>query len=146
MGSISVLGGIQPDEWFLCFHTKAAGRFMSLLAMGKFKHVSAFGYYPRHRRWLIYSVNLTGVDLAMYNDSTDLAYIVAYTRDAVCVRFAARSGRRKLHSRLGFYCVPAIKNLIGLSCLAVTPGGLYRAVIRNGGVLCDGWRQRAAGS
>ena len=137
MGEVRVNGGVQPDEWWLCFHTTAAGPWTSFLAFGKFKHVSAFAYYPGHHKWLLYSVNLTGVHLALF-DASDVHYLIAYSRDAVCVRFKLRAARwNGVLSRLAFYCVPAIKHLIGLRCVAFTPDQLYRAVMKHGGMLVE---------
>jgi hypothetical protein len=59
--------------------------------------------------------------------------IVAQTTNCTVVKFYRRYQPFALSSRLGFYCVPAVKQLLGLSCVAVTPDGLYRHLINNGG-------------
>ena len=34
--------------------------------------------------------------------------------------------------RLGMWCVPAVKHLLGLRCVAMTPKGLHDYLLRNG--------------
>ena len=42
MEPIEPIGAAEPAEWFVVFHPEASSRRLSALAMGRFKHVSAF--------------------------------------------------------------------------------------------------------
>ena len=131
---------IEPDYWNVVFHPSEA--ILPRLVLGRFQHVSAFTYIPGFSGWILYDVQWGGVRIAMFSK---VAHLVAYTRGCTVVKFARRYDHMPLYTRLGFYCVPAIKHLIGLSCVAVSPDGLYRAVIANGGeVISEPERPAAA--
>jgi hypothetical protein len=130
---------VEPSEWFVVFHRKSTNRVLSFLAFGEFKHVSAFGYYAGFKAWLIYDVQWRGTRLLMIPHSEDGKQIIAgWTDDCEIVKIARGEKRSALSSRIGLYCVSAIKHLIGLRCVAVTPSDLYRHILRNGGMLIDG--------
>ena len=131
---------IEPDYWNVVFHPSEG--ILPRLVLGRFQHVSAFTYIPGFAGWILYDVQWGGVRIAMFSK---VAHLVAYTRGCTVVKFTCRYDHMPLYTRLGFYCVPAIKHLIGLSCVAVSPDGLYRAVIANGGeVISEPERPTAA--
>src|SRR6516162_10794908 len=124
---------IEPDYWNVVFH-KSEG-ILPRLVLGRFQHVSAFTYIPGFSGWILYDVQWAGVRIAMLSK---VAHLVAYTRNCTVVKFTRRYDHMPLYTRFGFYCVPAIKHLLGLSCVAVSPDGLYRHLIRHGGELISG--------
>ena len=131
---------IEPDYWNVVFHPSETR--VAELTLGRFQHVSAFTYIAGFSGWLLYDVQWGGVRIAMLGK---VAHLVAYTRNCTVVKFSRRYDHMPLVTRAGFYCVPAIKHLIGLSCVAVSPDGLYRAVIANGGeVISEPERPTAA--
>ena len=123
---------IEPDYWNVVFH-KSEG-ILPRLVLGRFQHVSAFTYIPGFSGWILYDVQWAGVRIAMLSK---VAHLVAYTRNCTVVKFTRRYDHMPLYTRFGFYCVPAIKHLLGLSCVAVSPDGLYRALIANGGTIIN---------
>ena len=123
---------IEPTYWNVCFHP--AKGFWPRLVLGRFQHVSAFTYIPGFSGWILYDVQWSGVRIAMLSK---VAHLVAYTRGCTVIKFTRRYDHMPFYTRLGFYCVPAIKHLIGLSCVAVTPDGLYRSIIDNGGIILN---------
>src|ERR1700694_4615256 len=139
--------GAEPDEWFVVFHTKTSGRWLRILACGRFKHVSAFAYCAGFNAWLLYDTQLSGTRLMLLNHG-DVAkgMIAAYAEDCVIVKITKRPllKRLGLSSRLFFYCVPSIKSLIGVRCAAIFPDALYRHIIRSGGIVIDGNAKTAA--
>ena len=126
---------IEPDYWNVVFHPSEG--ILPRLVLGCFQHVSAFTYIPGTGAWLLYDCQWGGVRLALI---PRLNVLVAYTRDCAVIKFDRRYQPFALASRWGFYCVPAIKQLLGLSCVAATPDGLYRHLIRHGGELISGQR------
>ena len=131
---------IEPDYWNLVFHPSES--ILPRLTFGRFQHVSAFTYIPGVAAWIMIDCQWGGVRIAAI---PRINMLVAYTRGCAVIKFDRRYQRFALSSRLGFYCVPAIKHLIGLSCVAVSPDGLYRAVIANGGeVISEPERPTAA--
>ena len=126
---------IVPSYWNVVFHPSLTR--LNRLVLGRFQHVSAFTYIPGTGAWLLYDCQWGGVRLALI---PRINVLVAYTRGCAVVKFDRRYERFALASRLGYYCVPAIKQLLGLSCVAATPDGLYRHLIANGGELISGQR------
>ena len=139
MDSYELPDAIEPTYWNLVFHpseTRAAK-----ILLGRFAHVSAFTYVPGFSAWILYDCQWGGVRIGLI---PRVNVLVAYTRGATVIKFDRRYQRFALASRFGFYCVPAIKQLLGLSCVAATPDALYRYLIRNGGELISGQRVDAS--
>ena len=135
---------IEPDYWNVVFHPSEsrAARFF----LGRFQHVSAFTYIPGFRAWLMYDAQWRGTRLLVVSERALEAYI-GYMRDCAIVKFDRADRHPALPGRLvffGFYCVPAIKSLLGLSCVAATPDALYRHLINNGGILLNGYHSSSA--
>jgi hypothetical protein len=121
--------GFEPSYWNVVFHP-SKGRLARLL-LGRFQHVSAFAYVPGWRVWVIYDCQWGGTRISFVSHGT---LIVPVIRNCNVVKFDRVYKPMVLASRFGFYCVPAIKSLLGLSCVAATPDGLYRHLINNGGI------------
>ena len=124
---------IEPIYWNVVFHPSVTR--LDRLLLGRFRHVSAFTYIPGVGAWIMVDCQWGGMRIAFI---PRLAVLVAYTRGCAVVKFDRRYERFALASRFGFYCVPAIKQLLGLSCVAATPDALYRHLIKNGGELISG--------
>jgi hypothetical protein len=127
--------GFEPSYWNVVFHPSKSR--LARLLLGSFDHVSAFAYVPGFRVWVIYDCQWGGTRISFVSHGT---LIVPFIRDCSVVRFDRVYQPMVLASRLGFYCVPAIKSLLGLSCVAATPDALYRHLINNGGMLLNGQR------
>ena len=130
-----ICDAIEPDYWNVVFHPSET-RFNRIL-LGRFQHVSAFTYVPGVAAWIMIDCQWGGVRIALI---PRINILVAYTRGCTVIKFDRRYQKFALASRLGYYCVPAIKQLLGLSCVAATPDGLYRHLIRHGGELISGQR------
>jgi hypothetical protein len=73
-----------------------------------------------------------------------LGVFARYTKDCAVIKFYRQHQHLDLIGRIGFYCVPAIKQLLGLPCVAATPDALYRHLIKHGGVQIHGRVDAAA--
>ena len=124
---------IEPSYWNVVFHPSQSR--LNRLLLGRFQHVSAFTYIPGVGAWIMIDCQWGGMRIALI---PRINILVAYTRNCTVIKFDRRYQRFALASRFGFYCVPAIKQLLGLSCVAATPDGLYRYLINNGGELISG--------
>jgi hypothetical protein len=142
MDQVAIPSAIEPNEWFVVFHTKSLSPVLSFLAFGERKHVSAFGYCPGLKVWLLYDVQWGGTRIMLL----DKAAIMEWTRGCDVLKIARVNHRMGLSSRIGLYCVSAVKHLIGLVCVAVTPDQLYRHIIRHGGILISEPKQSPAAS
>ena len=146
MDAIRLPAAIEPDEWFVVFHRHTPSRLLALIALGCFKHVSAFAYCPGFKLWLLYDTSLSGTRIVLLSHGEIAkASLVKYTNNCAIVKIASRRVHMGWSSRLAFYCVPAVKHLIGLRCVAMRPDALYRQILRSGGVPIHGCDQHRAG-
>src|SRR5215831_4734756 len=123
---------VEPDYWNVVFHPSASR--LARVFFGCFQHVSAFTYVPGFAGWILYDVQWGGVRIMVL---LRVAALVEYTKGCTVIKFSRRHSHMPIASRVGFYCVPAIKHLLGLSCVAAFPDGLYRALIDNGGIIIN---------
>ena len=133
MDTIALPDAIEPSYWNVVFHPSQTR--LDRLLLGRFRHVSAFTYIPGVAAWVMVDCQWGGMRIAFI---PRIAVLVAYTRGCTVIKFDRRYQKFALASRLGYYCVPAIKQLLGLSCVAATPNGLYRHLIKHGGELISG--------
>jgi hypothetical protein len=134
---------IEPDVWVVAFHRTAASRWLHWLAIGPHKHVSAHAWVSDLRLWVIFDLRLDGTHLVLLPDSEAADRLLAdriADADLVVMPRKRRRGRPVLAP---FYCVPAIKHLLGLSCGALRPTALLRHCLESGGQRVDGTRYSA---
>jgi hypothetical protein len=131
MHPVDLPATIEPMQWNLVFHRRALNRWLAWLTPGRFKHVAAFAYLPGVRLWLGYDVQWSGTRIVLM----DKAAVMAWTRGCAVVEVAVTRQPMGASSRLGFYCVNAVKHLVGVKCIAATPDQLYRHILSHGGRL-----------
>lgn len=144
MDAISLPNGFEPVDWFVVFHPTASSRCLGWLALGHFKHVSAFAYIPGFKAWLIYDVARAGTRLLLLpGDANGKAELVRYTRGCSLIKISRRANSSLF--RFGFFCTTSICHLLGLTCVA-RPDALWRLCLRNGGQLIDGQQPASGGA
>jgi hypothetical protein len=127
----------QPVNWMLVFDREASCWWASAMALGRFKHVRAFGYVPFLHVWVFFDPHLAGTEVVIAADGEPAqALIQRWIVNADVIRMPARRDGRRRMAVLGF-CVPTIKRLMGLRCGALRPDGLHRYCLRNGGERFD---------
>lgn len=129
---------VEPVLWNVVFHPEAATPWLNRLPIGKFKHVSAFTYLPGLKGWLIYDVQLSSTRMVVLPDLDASLDIIARMTEGCEVIAMRRETADASTGRLGFWCVPAIKHLLGLRSSALRPDSLRRDCLRNGGQLIHG--------
>jgi hypothetical protein len=133
MDSYELPDAIEPNYWNVVFHPSENA--LARWCLGRFGHVSAFAYVPGVGVWIVYDCQWGGTRISFV---PRVKILIAYTRGCAVVKMDRLYKPMILMSRIGFYCVPAIKNLLGLSCVAVTADGLYRHLLDHGGTLING--------
>lgn len=130
----------QITEWNLAFWP--VGRYpLAWLVPGRFKHVAAFGYSHACRTWVLYDVTLAGTEVYVLPDGqASLATIADWTAGCSILTIKGRAqSAHPLLGRLGFWCVPAMKHLLGIRSGAVLPTQLWGSCLRNGAkIVIDG--------
>jgi hypothetical protein len=121
----------QPCSWLLVFHTSTSLPRLDRWLPGRFKHVSAIGYVDEGDVWLIYDVHHLGTAVrAVIGDAGRLLAARVLSANGV-LRVPVRRDRCLL-PRLAFWCVPAMKHLVGSRSGALRPDALWRDLVRDG--------------
>jgi hypothetical protein len=125
----------QPIRWQLCFDPEAQSR-IALMIPGRFKHVRAFGFVPVQDVWIFYDVTMAGTVLraARNNSAAADRLLWSWTRGCEVLGIAPQ-GISRLPK--GFWCVTAMKHLIGLNTGALRPDALYRDCLAKGAQTLD---------
>lgn len=135
MRPVSFPVAIEPVQWNVVFHPTAATAWMNRIPIGRFKHVSAFAYLAGLKGWVIYDVQLGATRIMVLPDIPQSMDVIRRLIDGCDVISMVRKEGGSTSWRLGFWCVPAIKHLIGLRSGALRPDVLRRDCLRNGGTI-----------
>ena len=129
--------GIEARRWTVVFHRKAENRFFAVIALGRFKHVSAFAWIPELGIWTFYDVGFRRTRVTHFADGQGARQAIGAVMAGNCgVTIEARNDNLPL-MRAGFFCTTAIKHLIGLRSGALRPDRLYRHLVAQGGIISD---------
>lgn len=132
-----VLKAAEPARWTIVFHRQAESRFFAALAMGHFKHVSAFAWLPDARVWLHYDLGFARTRIiALPDTAASKAYLTRVITGNAIVTMKVATDARPIF-RLGLFCTSAVKHLVGLRCGALRPDALFASCLRHGGELSD---------
>lgn len=138
---------VEPVQWNVVFHRKAMTRWSSLIAMGQFKHVSAFAYLAGLKGWVLFDVQFARLRIVILPDTFDSRVIIGQVmKGNSVVLISRREGGGIRFFRFGFFCTTAIKHLLGLRGSTLRPDALFRSCLANGGELLDDTRPTGAGS
>jgi hypothetical protein len=133
-----------PDQWLLIFETKSH-RMVERLCPGRFKHVCAAGYVAAIDTWMVYSVELDGTKVGAFRPGKDFNdwLAIAVARAGV---LRVKAGKPGWMPWLTFWCVPAVKHLVGIHGGALWPDQLWRYCIANGAEIVADADARVASS
>lgn len=123
---------VEPTQWNVVFHPVAATPWMNRLPIGRFKHVSAFAYLAGLKGWLIYDVQMGSTRIIVLPDLDASMQIIGKLTDGCDILSIDRREGGSTGGRLGFWCVPAVKHLIGIRSGALRPDRLYDDLLLNG--------------
>jgi hypothetical protein len=130
----------SPSRWLLVFNCKATNWFYRLIAMGRYKHVRAFGYVADCDVYVFYDVQpLEGTTIQIARGDAARRLMLEWTIDADVLAVES-SVSREIRWPVPFLCTTTIASLIGLRCVALTlrPDALYRHCLRNGATVVHG--------
>jgi hypothetical protein len=128
---------IEARRWTVVFHRKAENRFFSLIALGHFKHVSAFAWLPDLGIWTYYDVGFRRTRIVHLADGVAAhAYIAAVVKGNCVVTVDVRTDALPL-IRWGMFCTSGIAHLLGMKSGTLRPDAFFRLLVANGGVVTD---------
>ena len=124
--------GIEARRWTIVFHRKAENWFFSAIALGRFKHVSAFAWLPELGIWVFYDVGFRRTRLMHMADGVHAHAAIAAVVEGNEVLTVDVADASLPLMRAGLFCTTAIKHLIGLRSGALRPDALYRHLVAHG--------------
>lgn len=128
------LADCEPTDWFVVFHPETTKWWIRWLAMGRFKHVSCFGFVERAQTWVFYDFHVDRARIYAVGDHESNAVLGYYSKDTVIVRMARPFlAEVKTNFPIGGWCVPAVAHIVGLRTCALRPDALFRQCLANGG-------------
>lgn len=120
----------SPSQWLVIFETKSHW-LVEKFCPGRFKHVCAAGYVEAIDTWLVYSVELDGTKVGAFRPGADFnAWLGIVVANAGVLR--VKAGQAGMQPWFAFWCVPAVKHLVGIRGGALLPDQLWRYCIANG--------------
>jgi hypothetical protein len=123
----------SPVVWNLVFEHKPVG-WWSHLALGRYKHVRAYGYVPFLHIWQFVDVGLSGFEVFVAADGPAANAVISVWIASADVIAMRKVSRGTLRMPVFGFCVPAMKRLIGLHTRSLRPDSFYRDCLRAGGV------------
>jgi hypothetical protein len=129
--------GIEARRWTVVFHRKAENRFFDVIAMGEFKHVSAFAFIPELGIWILYDVGFRRTRIELLAETDHARTILANIVKGNAIVTIETSERALPLMRLGMFCTTAVAHLIGVRSRALRPDRLFRHLVAAGGVVID---------
>lgn len=134
----------QVAQWIIAFHKTTESRWVNLLSAGRYKHVSACGYVRELDQWVFFDWRYSTVDIIVARGTDANRLLNFYTADADLLGMAPRKVGHGL--RLGFWCVPAIKQLVGVTGRALRPDALWRDCVLQGAEILHESARSAGGT
>ncbi|MBK8009592.1 MAG: hypothetical protein IPK23_15075 [Rhizobiales bacterium] len=120
-----------PERWLLIFETKCHWRFGWLIP-GRFKHVFAVGYVVAIDTWMVYSVERDNTKIGAWRPGPDFErWLSGVIPRAGVLKIAACRAPMPM-PWFSFWCVPAVRHLLGLRSGALWPDQLWRYCLANG--------------
>lgn len=135
MNEHALPAAVEPVEWTLVFHRKASSRFFAWIALGRFKHVSAFAYLPGLKGWVVHDWQSGGLRVAVLPHNDEAPRLLTAMFGGPDTEWVETRRRPQPATRTGFRlgtCVGAVKHLLNLKSKALRPDGLYRHLARHG--------------
>ena len=130
MGDFEFPEAVDPERWTLVFHRKAQSRLFSLIALGTYKHVSAFAYLPGLKGWVLFDWQFRRARVVVLPDSPEAkAILLAIVRGNEMVDVVRKPGRAPFPR---CFCTGAVKHLLGIQSRALRPDALLAHLRRHG--------------
>lgn len=121
-----------PRYWQVCFIGDQRKFWWDWLLPSGFRHVFLLGYVPEFKVWLCYDVLFFKTEIVVHSGATAGFLLELAHREGACLTWPAPIDPPRPLFRFGMWCVPAVKHILGLRCVAMTPNGLHQYLLRHG--------------
>ena len=120
-----------PRLWLLFFGDDPHASWWSTLLRPGFRHIRAAAWYAQQERWVYFNPTPRGAILDLYREDEFTPYFDEMVRESTLVLRVASAHDLRLTPRVT-YCVSALKAMLGLRSIAMTPYGFARSLVSKG--------------
>lgn len=96
-----------------------------------FKHVSAASWFDLEQRWVYFNPARPGTTILVIR-SEEFGPLLAQLQASSRAILRVRSEQNRFRTPAAWFCVGALKALLGIRSRAFSPYGLYRDLVRRG--------------
>lgn len=124
----------EPRVWQVCFAKRTRTWWADSFLPAGFRHVYLIGYVPEFDTYVMFDPASDGTQVSILSPGMAGRYLARAIDEGAVLNFAARTiyPRVRFWHRLGFWCVPAVKHILGLGCVAMTPHRLHSYLLTLG--------------
>ena len=123
----------SPPIWLVCFAGREVRTPWDRFLTCGFRHAFLLGFVPGPNVWLLHETLYDRTNVAVVSSAiADRLLTTAVREGAVLEWRIGPPEPPRLMLRFGLWCVPAIKHVLGVRCVALTPKGLHDWLLRNG--------------
>ncbi len=134
-----------PRLWLIFFSSADPLSWWSRLMPKGFGHVCAAGWFADTQRWVHVNPTWRGLVVeVMTAEAFDTRFRQLIARSAAVLRMPSSHARNGMPAT--FYCVGAIKALLGINSRALLPRGLYRDLRARGAEIVEVPEQHDGGA
>lgn len=120
-----------PRLWLVFFGEAASRPWWGRFFRPGFRHVRAAAWFDQTSRWMLFDPTIRGIHIEIETDEAFAArWAELYGSSAAILRMRSEYGRGALPP--AFWCVGAVKALLGIRSCALLPHGLYRDLLAQG--------------
>lgn len=137
LGVVRIAGSAEAEcrpplrTWLVFFSDPAEGAWWSPLLRRGYRHVSAAAWYDRERRWVYFDPTRRGLSIELWRAKDfDGRLGEIALRSALILRVRGRFERGAMPPT--FWCVGAVKALLGVRSRALLPATFARHLLANG--------------
>jgi hypothetical protein len=124
--------------WLIAFSEGTGRQWWKPLLKPGYRHVCAASYFADMERWLYIDPTYRGLEIEMWKPEDFGARLEQMARDSTLILRVPSATDRNMPP-LSWFCVGAVKALLGLPTVAVTPWQLSRQLLGMGAeTVCDG--------
>jgi hypothetical protein len=120
-----------PRLWLIFFGEAGAGWWWTWFFRRGFRHVCAASWYAGAERWVYFNPVARGTVVEVMTDAEFGPRFQQLIRDSSAI-LRMRTVHERSNPPAAFFCVGAIKGLLGIKACALGPWGLYRHLLARG--------------
>lgn len=130
---LAPIGIALPAVWQVCFCSTERRFWWNRFLTRGFEHVYLLGYLPEYGAWMYFDPQADRLLLAIVSKEIAGRLLTrAYQGGRILTYEPEDDTPQSVLDHFGTWCVPAVRHVLGVRCVAVTPKGLHDFLLENG--------------